>query len=65
MEPYIMRTNDSQLYKGFLVDLLQLIADELKFQYTFVEQTDYGRRYIHREKPKWTGIAGGLINKVS
>ncbi|XP_075975503.1 glutamate receptor ionotropic, kainate 2-like [Anticarsia gemmatalis] len=65
-KPYVMkqestlRLSGNERYEGFCIELIQRLAELLKFNYTFVEQNgSYGSR--DNVTGKWDGMLGRLM----
>ncbi|GIY46872.1 glutamate receptor ionotropic, kainate 2 [Caerostris extrusa] len=62
-EPYMMKVEDENgiRYEGYCVDLIEAIADDLKFQYKIKEVDDgsYGRK---NDLGEWNGMIRELID---
>ena len=52
----------SDQYEGFLKDLLELLADDLEFDYFLEEDFIHG---FPTQDGNWTGIIGSLVDRVS
>lgn len=68
--PYVMRKSNYQdyqgndQYEGFCVDMLQELADILKFSFK-IKLVDDGLYGAPEPNGSWTGMVGELINRVS
>ena len=53
-----------RMHEGFMIDLLDLIAEKLKFDYVVYEVAD--RKYGAEVEPgKWNGMVGELMHRDS
>ena len=67
-EPYLMLRSEpdekGRMHEGFMIDLLDLIAEKLKFDYVVYEVAD--RKYGAEVEPgKWNGMVGELMHRDS
>lgn len=67
-EPYLMLRSEpdekGRMHEGFMIDLLDLIAKKLKFDYVVYEVPD--RKYGAEVEPgKWNGMVGELMHRDS
>lgn len=62
--PFIMKSknNDSQ-YIGYCIDLINLIADDMQFNYTIYEPFD-GQYGAVNDSNQWSGMIGELVAGV-
>ena len=66
-DPYVMESDDNDTdtdYEGFVVDILDGIAEKLDFTYELelVEDLKYGAL---QEDGQWDGMVGALVDQVS
>ena len=50
------------MLQGFLKDLIDMLADDLEFNYDFRMNENYGRK--EQVSGNWTGMIGKLANQV-
>ena len=62
LEPYFMRSRGETRYEGYLVDLVQRVADIVPFDFTWRIQKGFGKRQKDGEP---TGMIGDLLTGVS
>ena len=57
------RTNSTQKFVGFCIDILLDLADRLNFTFEIeiVKDKTFGKK---NEKGEWNGIIGELVNRV-
>ncbi|XP_037960958.1 glutamate receptor ionotropic, kainate 2 [Teleopsis dalmanni] len=69
-EPYFMideeaaaaNATGNKRYKGYAVDLIEALANEMKFEYLFVPVVDNAYGKYNKDTKQWNGIIGELIN---
>lgn len=59
------RPNAPASYEGYSVDLLAEVASLLGFNFTLHIVPDDSYGYFDRDKQKWTGLIGELVEQVS
>lgn len=54
----------SRCFEGYCIDLLNKIQEELKFNFTIRNVSEYG--YMHEDEPhEWSGMVRELKDRVS
>ncbi|KAJ1532308.1 hypothetical protein ONE63_000916 [Megalurothrips usitatus] len=64
--PYLTRLNQSngtEIFEGYAIDLIRLIADELKFTYEFYLVKDTKHGSLNPKTKQWDGIMRDLIDR--
>lgn len=52
-----------ETWKGYCIDLIEKLANEMKFKYELVVLDSFGR--LDPTTNKWDGLIGGLVEGVS
>ena len=61
--PYVVRDKQTGKYRGFCIDLLDLIAEKRKFNYSIYDVGTYGT--FNSKNETWNGVMAELIHRVS
>jgi hypothetical protein len=58
------RLEGNYRFDGFAVDLINLLAQMLEFNYTLILQDENAHGSLNTDTGKWNGMLGELINNV-
>ena len=68
-EPFVIENNQSmyptQPFRGFCIDMLNKLQDELGFTYTIHHVADGQFGYQDPKTKRWNGLVGEVIDGVS